>query len=222
MNFKPFPKMARLSRECVVSEKLDGTNASVYIAEVSQYDDDWCSVHTWEEDGRLFAMFAGCRTRWVIPSNDNFGFASWVVANAVELRKLGAGHHFGEWYGSGIQRKYGLDHRRFALFNTLRWHNTGDYPIVASRAQFDKHGNEISPEKLTVEAPPCCSVVPLLYQGEFHSDAVENCLAELQDCGSRAVPGFPDPEGVVVYHIAAGVGFKKLIKNDDSPKALLK
>lgn len=29
--FKEFPKMGRLSRECVVTEKIDGTNAQIYI-----------------------------------------------------------------------------------------------------------------------------------------------------------------------------------------------
>jgi len=29
--FREFPKMARLSRECVITEKLDGTNGQVCI-----------------------------------------------------------------------------------------------------------------------------------------------------------------------------------------------
>jgi len=31
MEFVSFPKIARLSRECVITEKIDGTNASIYI-----------------------------------------------------------------------------------------------------------------------------------------------------------------------------------------------
>jgi hypothetical protein len=31
MKFRPMPKTPRLSREIVISEKIDGTNASVYI-----------------------------------------------------------------------------------------------------------------------------------------------------------------------------------------------
>jgi hypothetical protein len=31
IEFEPFPKLARLARECVVTEKLDGTNAQVKI-----------------------------------------------------------------------------------------------------------------------------------------------------------------------------------------------
>ena len=31
--FIEFPKMARLSRECVITEKIDGTNAQIFIEE---------------------------------------------------------------------------------------------------------------------------------------------------------------------------------------------
>jgi hypothetical protein len=33
IEFQPFAKIARLSRECVITEKIDGTNAQVYIDE---------------------------------------------------------------------------------------------------------------------------------------------------------------------------------------------
>ena len=33
MEFQEFPKMARLTREVIVTEKIDGTNAQVFIAE---------------------------------------------------------------------------------------------------------------------------------------------------------------------------------------------
>lgn len=29
--FQEFPKMARLSRECVITEKIDGTNAQILV-----------------------------------------------------------------------------------------------------------------------------------------------------------------------------------------------
>src|SRR5436305_1822690 len=100
IEFNAFPKIARLNRECVITEKIDGTNASILI----------------DEDG---VVMAGSRTRWITPENDNFGFAKWVEANKSELMKLGVGHHFGEWWGSGIQRGYGLTkgEKRFSLFN---------------------------------------------------------------------------------------------------------
>ncbi len=64
-------------------------------------------------------MFIGSRTRWITAQDDNHGFARWVEGNKQELLKLGAGRHFGEWWGSGIQRGYGLQkgEKRFSLFN---------------------------------------------------------------------------------------------------------
>lgn len=100
--FVPFPSIARLARECIVTEKLDGTNASIHIT----------------EDGR---MFAGSRTRWITPLADNHGFAAWVQANRDELFQLGPGTHFGEWWGAGIQRRYNTGEKRFSLFNVGRW-----------------------------------------------------------------------------------------------------
>ena len=32
--FTEFPKMARFARECIITEKIDGTNAQVFIAEL--------------------------------------------------------------------------------------------------------------------------------------------------------------------------------------------
>lgn len=33
IEFKPFPKMARLKRQCLITEKIDGTNAQIFITE---------------------------------------------------------------------------------------------------------------------------------------------------------------------------------------------
>lgn len=103
IEFKPFQKIARLNREVLVTEKIDGTNGLVWIA----------------EDG--VEMRAGSRSRWITPEADNFGFAKWVADNAEELRRLGPGYHYGEWWGAGIQRRYGLTEKRFSLFNVSRW-----------------------------------------------------------------------------------------------------
>ncbi len=128
--FKPFPKMARLSRECLITEKIDGTNASVYIEPKPVIGSDISKVTAITAD---FLIYAGSRTRWITPDDDNFGFAAWVRANSDELVKLGAGHHFGEWWGSGIQRGYGFKNgeRFFSLFNALRWveHDKPTYVI---------------------------------------------------------------------------------------------
>lgn len=173
--FVGFPKMSRWSRDIIVTEKIDGTNAQIYISE------------------DLEEVRAGSRTRWLTLDFDNFGFASWVEENKEELRKLGPGHHFGEWWGRGIQRGYGLTERRFSLFNTTRWLENPDKPVV-------------------------CHVVPVLYEGPMDEVHIYAALGGLRGGGSRAALGFMRPEGVVIYHKAANTLFKKLLENDDVPK----
>lgn len=102
IEYAPFPKIPRLNRKVIVTEKIDGTNACVHVS----------------EDG---TVRAGSRTRWITPEDDNFGFAAWVRENETQLRALGPGAHHGEWWGRGIQRGYGLTERRFSLFNTSKW-----------------------------------------------------------------------------------------------------
>jgi hypothetical protein len=175
-DFVPFPKIARLSREIIITEKIDGTNAQIFIT----------------DDGKLFA---GSRSRWVTPADDNFGFARWVEDNRDELLKLGPGRHFGEWWGKGIQRNYSLTEKRFSLFNVSRWAD-----------------DEVRPD--------CCHIVPVLYRGDFAQSAWQNALADLAKNGSRAAPGFMRPEGIIVFHVAANLGFKKTIEKDAEPKSL--
>lgn len=116
MVFEEFPKMARLFRECVITEKIDGTNAQILIEEAAIASD---APFLDTIDGMRIA--AGSRTRYVTPGDDNYGFARWVQDHARELVRLGPGRHFGEWWGNGINRGYSLDHKRFSLFNTARW-----------------------------------------------------------------------------------------------------
>lgn len=175
-DFIPFPKIPRLKRGCVITEKLDGTNAQVVVG----------------EDG---TVRAGSRNRWITPEDDNYGFAGWVKRNEDELRNLGVGQHFGEWWGNGIQRGYGLKEKRFSLFNSGRWSDA---------------------EK----RPACCGVVPVLYAGEFSSDTVDKVVAELKAGGSAAAPGFMQPEGVIVFMTASHHLYKVLAENDDTPKGL--
>lgn len=37
MEFTSFPSISRLSREIVITEKIDGTNASIYIGENGEF-----------------------------------------------------------------------------------------------------------------------------------------------------------------------------------------
>lgn len=171
--FVPFPKIGRLSREVIVTEKIDGTNAVVQIG----------------EDG---SFLTGSRTRWITPQDDNFGFSAWAHAHKDELMLLGPGRHFGEWWGKGIQRNYGLTEKRWSLFNVKRW--------------------------TTIAPPDCCHVVPVLWRGDFDTASIRDVLETLSVDGSTASPGFMKPEGVVIFHTQLGVLFKKTFEKDDAGK----
>jgi len=58
----------------------------------------------------------------------------------------------------------------------------------------------------------------VLYRGEFCTSEIDDALYDLCMGGSQAALGFPHPEGIIVYHIAGRVGFKKTIKGDDKAK----
>ena len=179
--FEEFPSIARLTCEVVVTEKIDGTNAQVHVT----------------EDGRLYA---GSRTRWITPENDNHGFAKWVQEHRDELLTLGPGSHFGEWWGSGVQRGYGLvkGEKRFSLFNVGRWIAEEDRRTAAKQQV----------------VPGCCGVVPTLYVGVFSTMAVDAVLMNLGALGSVASPGFMQPEGIVVWHEKSRTLFKKTLDGD--------
>ena len=197
MEFQAWPKIARLNREIVITEKIDGTNSAVIIEEVKPsatvppLTDSQVEV-----DGSVYDVGAQSRKQIITPERDNFGFAQWVRDNAEELvRLLGPGQHFGEWWGAGIQRGYGLPkgERYFSLFDTERYANFGrvDLPLRA---------------------------VPILYRGLFNQHLIEDCIATLRREGSAAAPGFMKPEGVIVYHTAAGMAFKVTLERDEAPK----
>jgi hypothetical protein len=175
IEFKGFPKMPRLTREIVVTEKLDGTNAQVCIT----------------DDGEFYV---GSRKRWITPQDDNYGFARWCEENRDELLLLGPGRHFGEWWGQGIQRKYGMAEKRFSLFNVARWDD-------------DR------------KRPSCCDVVPTLYRGMFDTTKINEIVESLRTTGSVAAPGFMKPEGVVIFHTAGNFAMKKTLEKDEKPKS---
>jgi hypothetical protein len=194
--FTQFPKMARLQREVIITEKIDGTNAQVYIT----------------DDGK---MRFGSRTRWITPEDDNFGFARWATDHKDELMQLGPGRHFGEWWGLGIQRDYGINERRFSLFNVARWCPHGEVPKAIPTAD---------PRNIKLQdmLPACCHLVPILWQGLFTACWPEHILTRLSNKGSLAAPGFMRPEGIIFFHIAGDVGFKMTLDNDGVPKSSLK
>lgn len=172
--FKEFKKIPRLSRECIVTEKIDGTNGVIYI----------------END----IIYVGSKSRWLSEKEDNFGFYKWVMENRDDLLKLGQGYHYGEWWGQGIQRNYGLKEKKFSLFNVSKWSD----PEVR---------------------PKCCDVVPVLAKDiDFDTEIIESYLYELKHFGSKAVPGFMKPEGIVIFHKPSSYLFKKTLENDKEPK----
>lgn len=194
--FVSFHKIARFFRDVIITEKLDGTNAQVLIT----------------DDG---LVLAGSRKRFVTPDNDHYGFAAWVEDHKDEILSLGPGRHLGEWWGRGINRGYGIQDKRFSLFNTVRW------------CLFDAEPGQIKTEdprvvKYQQKLPPCIGLVPVLYQGIISTDVVNSCLSDLRSHGSYAAPGFGRPEGVVVYHTAANIAFKVTLERDDEPKGIRK
>lgn len=126
MEFRSFGKIPRLTREMIITEKINGTNGIIAIGDNGEFQ-------------------VGSRHKWFTDENgviqsDNAGFAQWAVKNRDCLMLLGAGVHYGEWWGKGIQCGYGLSDKRFSLFNVSRWSNDNDRPV-------------------------CCGVVPTLYVG---------------------------------------------------------
>jgi len=177
--FEPFQKIPRWSKtqHIFITEKIDGSNASIYI-------NDDCTD-----------LLAGSRTRWITPEMDNFGFATWAYANKENLLKLGKGHHYGEWWGYGIQRCYNLKEKRFSLFNTLRW--------------------DTDEQRERLKEIPGVHIVPTLYKGPFSDTAIEEALKDLETNGSKASEGFQNPEGIVIYMPGSRTLFKKTIGADD-------
>jgi hypothetical protein len=201
MQFQEFTKIARLSREMTITEKIDGTNAQVFIFDLNEIPFGDFSLEGWKSFEIAYkdnlVMLAGSRNRYITPEKDNFGFAKWVKENADELFTLGPGTHYGEWWGSGIQRNYGQTEKHWSLFNTKKW-----------LEDFDN-------EKTL--CPKCCRVVPVLYRGPFDTESTNGIMGTLKLHGSFAAP-FMNPEGIVIYHSAAGIYFKKTFEHDEKGK----
>ena len=201
MEFEKFGSLTRFSQGWTITEKLDGSNGQIAIvpcdgrASWGDQENDWAILDKVDDH----FIYAGSRKRWLQANKqqDNFGFASWVLENAQELvAKLGEGRHFGEWYGGKIQRGYGLTEKRFALFNAHRWSD-----------------DEVRPE--------CCEVVHTFMLNQYldnpHEDA-RMIMDMMEEEGSFHVPGFMNPEGVVMYHGPSGTSFKKTFDYDEKGK----
>ena len=207
LEFTEFEKISRLNREVIVTEKIDGTNGQVHIRPAAGSELEMGYDTQIEVNGEPHYIRAGSRNRWVLhlASDDNNGFGRWVYKHAHELAALGAGAHFGEWWGSGIQRKYGLSEKRWSLFNVGRWADARfpEYPLQEKQRY----------------APACCHIVPVIATG-VGMECVEQALKLLRASGSIASPGFMKPEGVVIFHTHSRTLFKVTLERDQEPKSM--
>lgn len=203
--FIKFPSIPRLSKErMTITEKIDGSNAGILILPDDVATGENAITRVDNDNHGSVWIYAQSRSRYLKPTKaeDNFGFASWVwseSANLVEI--LGLGRHMGEWWGSGIQRGYGLEkgEKRFSLFNAPRWMET----------------IKVQPGSTAVHA--LCTV-PLLYTGEFEGGAISRLKSTLRLKGSQAVEHAFSAEGMVVFLREAQVSYKVLLENDDLHK----
>lgn len=204
-----FPKISRLNRDIIVTEKIDGANGAIGIT----------------SEGKVYAQ---SRKRIISPETDSFGFAAWVEKNKEQLfNVLGPGLHFGEWWGRGIQRGYGAAERYFSLFNVNRWAND---PSVGALATI---GLQVVPILYKgpwnapgsyIYAPDACLKM-LAQRGSY---ALPRYKCEPVEKGDKG--GFEErftgkwfrkgvgPEGIIVMHTAGLVLFKATLENDEGHK----
>lgn len=218
-DFKSWMKTPRLDSPFLITEKIDGTNGCVLIEEIlegEEYGVGWVSLRSDPATGKIYKLAAQSRNRLIDLRNDNYGFAKWVYDHAVQLITiLGPGRHYGEWWGGGLQRGYGLakNDKRFSLFNVKR-HNPFDTYLELRGMQ----DIGITP---WADVLPSLSIVPVLDFKEVDCDllsvsfAANDALDYLRKYGSRAVQGFMKPEGIVLFHSRSEQVFKKYIDPDE-------
>lgn len=195
IDFVKWAKIPRFNREWEVTEKIDGTNGILLWSE--EYHPEYClgAVKDFTDGEPELFLYAGSRTRWLTRKADNHGFANWASDYAPALATLGKGRHFGEWWGAGIQRRYGLEGKRFSLFDVNKYN---DMPMPAQ-----------------------VSTVPLIARvtSPGLDYKIEGILNDLRATGSYAAPGFDKPEGIVLRHSQSGDRFKILLEGDEVAKS---
>lgn len=201
IEFQAWPKTPRLFRDIVITEKVDGTNSAIIIQKIEESDEpSELRLAAIERDGEYYEVAAQSRNRLIFPgkTTDNHGFAAFVQENAEELFDLlGVGRHYGEWWGQGIQGRYNVDFKGFALFNTEK--HEGVYRWLGDDRQF------------LIEA------MPVLYKGPYSEQKIREVLTELDTNGSLVSP-FDKAEGVVVFHTMSRKVYKVTLDNHDKGK----
>lgn len=187
--FREWGKTPRLFRTICVTEKIDGTNAGIHFGSAGE-------------------VAAQSRNRLITPDSDNYGFARWVYDHADSLfQLLGPGLHMGEWWGLGIQRRYGMTEKRFSLFNPDKW---------AGEVRQGGDGEYLEP--VVALGSASVTAVPVVYRGVFSGDAIRDVMTDLRDHGSKAAQGWATPEGIVVYHSQSKSRYKVTLDNYDAGK----
>ena len=130
-----------------------------------------------QEDGTLTCA---SRNRVLSLEDDNHGFARWCTDNEkVLVEFLGPGIHYGEWAGPKINSGEGLTERTFVLFSW--WERNANDGILVM---------------------PSLRYVPKLIETNLEDIQANNLIIEslrdLKENGSKLVPGFMNPEGIVV------------------------
>ena len=189
MEFKAFDSISRINKlEMTITQKIHGTNAQVFIVELDEGKHD--SLSAIKVDDKFYTIQAGSRNRWIYLGDDNHGFAGHVDRYKEEyIRLLGPGRHFGEWAGPGINSGEGLSEKTLLLFN--HWQFPTDRPL-----------------------PPQTAVVPVLYKGAFDLATIEAVADDLKTNGSKLVPGFKRPEGIVINVL--GQRLKKVFEPEET------
>jgi len=169
LKYPSFPSIERIENiRCFINEKIDGTNGMIEIT----------------KDALRF----GSRNTYLSSKEDNHGFykfckeyITYPVSDII-IRRLYPNNPptypvriYGEWFGKGIQRTYGLKARYFMPFN----------PYHA--------------DALTYCGVPYIVYPAELYSGKFSVSQLELCMDDLKLRGSKVIEDYMNPEGVVIY-----------------------
>ena len=185
-NYPSFSSIERLENiYCIISEKIDGTNGLIEIQNKANNSNT----------GSMIVKF-GSRNRYISFSDDNAGFANFfrhyekkfknmakeIIASSYnedsQTDEIPTENYplriYGEWFGKGIQRGYGLKDKFFMPFSTFYAEKLIEYQVP----------NIVKPN--------------IMYTGKFSQEIADTCMQTLTN-GSLIIPEFKRPEGIVIH-----------------------
>ena len=187
-SYPSFSSIERLENiYCVISEKIDGTNGLIEIQNKANNSNT----------GSMIVKF-GSRNRYISFSDDNAGFANFfrhyekkfknmakeIIASSYnedsQTDEIPTENYplriYGEWFGKGIQRGYGLDDKYFMPFSSFY------------------------AEHMIKAGIPNIMMPNIMYTGKFSLEVVDNCMNCLTS-GSfhNLITNYDNPEGIVIY-----------------------